>query len=327
MNPLNTSPGQRLPASAVTDDEVMRQRGLDYAEYWSTVKFHFIHMRIDFGQTHLLLSMPPRIWAAFFLVLMLFAGGCASGPPELPYPAFVQVDELEDVFMASLPGVRAKQLSGDPQTRRTSNRVDLPKDWQGTSGGTPGRSTELFVVDGELSIADISLGRGGYAYLPSGSLGFNLVAKEGARIMYFVNDTDPESVIRAPIIIDSALLDWEATGRPGVTRKELRHDPGNGAKTWLLKVSTGASQAWESSSALREGYLVAGNQAYAECLNGKVHNWQYAPGGYFYRPAGTISGGPESYALTDAVWLLRETTAGEVTTWPDCVVQQAADEF
>tara|TARA_R110002096_G_scaffold419615_1_gene624361 strand:- start:3943 stop:4815 length:873 start_codon:yes stop_codon:yes gene_type:complete len=289
--------------------------------------FCFIQMRIDSGQTHLLLSMPPRFWAAFFTALILFTTGCASGPPKLPYPAFVQVDELEDVFMASLPGVRAKQLSGDPQTRRTSNRVDLPSDWEGTSGGTPGRSTELFVVDGELTIADVSLRRGGYAYLPSGSLGFNLVAKEGARIMYFVNDTDPESVIRSPIIIDSALLDWEDTGRPGVARKELRNDPGNGAKTWLVRVATGASQAWESSSALREGYLVTGNQQYSECLNGKVYTWQYAPGGYVYRPAGTISGGPDSHALTDSIWLFRETTRGEVTSWPGCVVQQAADEF
>jgi len=79
-------------------------------------------------------------------VVATLLAGCASGPPTLPYPAFIQVDELEDIFMASLPGVRAKQLSGDPQTRRTSNRVDLPKDWRGTSGGSPGRSLEIFVL-------------------------------------------------------------------------------------------------------------------------------------------------------------------------------------
>lgn len=258
---------------------------------------------------------------------LLFLAGCASGPPKLPYPAFVQVDELEDIFMASLPGVRAKQLSGDPQTRRTSNRVDLPKAWRGTSGGTPGRSMELFVVEGELTIADISLGRGGYAFLPAGSLGFNLVSGDGARILYFVNDTDPESVIRSPIIINSSLLDWEQTGKLGVSKKELRNDPGNGSKTWLSRVATGASEAWQSSSALREGYLVTGNQQYSECVNGKIVTWQYAPGGYFYRPAKTISGGPDSLALMDSIWLMRETTKGEVTTWPGCVVQPAADDY
>ena len=259
------------------------------------------------------------------LVLTVFllatVGGCASGPPKIPYPAFIQVDELDDIFMASLPGVRAKQLSGDPQTRRTSNRIDLPRDWEGTSGGVPGRSMEIFVIAGELMVADIPLNNGGYAFLPAGSLGFNLSAKEGARILYFVNDTDPESIIRSPIIIDSDLLDWDDTAKVGVSSKELRNDPGNGAKTWLVRVATGASQPWESSGALREGYLVSGNQQYAECVNGETSVWQYMPGGYFYRPANTISGGPESLALTDAIWIMRESSKGDVVTWPDCVEQ------
>jgi len=260
--------------------------------------------------------MPLKVQSIAVAVILL--AGCASGPPKLPYPAFIQVDELEDIFMASLPGVRAKQLSGDPQTRRTSNRIDLPKDWKGTSGGVPGRSLEIYVIAGELSVADVVLESGGYAFLPAGSLGFNLTARQGARILYFVNDTDPKSVIRSPIIINSKLLQWQDTAKPGISAKELRSDPGNGAKTWLVRVSSGATQAWESSSAVREGYLVKGNQQYAECVNGKVERWQYAPGGYFYRPANTISGGPESFALTESVWIMRETTKGEVTTWPSC---------
>jgi hypothetical protein len=261
--------------------------------------------------------MPATKYTTLIATLLIIAG-CASGPPTIPYPAFIQVDELDDIFMASLPGVRAKQLSGDSQTRRTSNRIDLPKDWNGTSGGVPGRSMEIFVITGELLVADIALEEGGYAFLPAGSLGFNLSAKEGARILYFVNDSDPESVIRSPIIINSYLLNWEDTAKVGVTTKELRNDPGNGAKTWLLRVNTGAAQAWESSTAIREGYLVTGNQQFAECVNGEIELWQYAPGGYFYRPADTISGGPESLALTDSIWVMRETTQGTNTVWPDC---------
>jgi hypothetical protein len=129
----------------------------------------------------------------FTMALCVLLAACASGPPKVPYPAFVQVDDLDDVFMASLPGIRAKQLAGDPQTRRTSNRIDLPPDWEGTSGGVPGRSMEIFVLDGLLSIADIELPPGGYAFLPAGSLGFNMTTEEGARILYFVNDSDPEA--------------------------------------------------------------------------------------------------------------------------------------
>jgi hypothetical protein len=243
---------------------------------------------------------------------------CSSGPPKVPYPAFVQVDELEDMFMASLPGVRGKQLAGDPQTRRTSNRIDLPPDWTGTSGGVPGRSTEIFVLEGSLTIADIELPPGGYVFLPAGSLGFNIEAKEGARILYFVNDTDPESIIRSPIIIDTNLLPWEPTEILGVTIKEMRRDPGNGAATWLQKIEAGVSLPWQSSTALREGYLTTGQFDNSECVDGEALTWSYVEGGYFYRPAGAIHGGPGSGGDAEAIWFLRETQTGSDTIEPGC---------
>jgi len=245
-----------------------------------------------------------------FLIAIMSFTACASGPPELPFPAFIQADELGDIFLASLPGVRAKQLAGDPQTRRTSNRIDLPPDWKGTSGGAPGRSIEIFVLDGTLALADIELTPGGYAFLPAGSLGFNLSARDGARILYFVNDVDPESVIRSPIILNEEVLAWQPTETSGISTKELRKDPGNGAATWLVRIEAGASVPWESSTALREGYLVEGNYQHSECVLGEVQTGQYMRGGYFYRPANTVNGGPLAGGETVAVWLLRETNGG-----------------
>jgi len=250
---------------------------------------------------------------------------CTSGPPELPYPAFIQVDQLEDVFMASLPGIRAKQLAGDSQTRRTSNRVDLPPGWSGTSGASPGRSLEIFVLAGQLTVADIVLGRGGYAFLPAGSLGFNLLAPDGARILYFLNDSDPGSVIRSPIIIDTGLLDWQRTTATGVSIKMLRNDPGTGARTWLQRAVPGASIPWSRSSALREGFLVDGNYRHGECVNGEVRTGQYLPGGYFLRPGNTINGGPESRAVTESTWLLREAVTGREQIVSACVAETPAD--
>ena len=252
------------------------------------------------------------------LCLAALLGACAGGPPQLPYPAFIEVDELEDVFMASLPGVRAKQLAGDPQTRRTSNRIDLPPDWSGTSGGSPGRSLEIFVLDGSLTIADIELPPGGYAFLPSGSLGFNLKSDFGAQILYFVNDADPEAVIRAPIIVDAGLLHWDATETAGVSRKELRRDPGTGAATWLERIDPGVALPWQKSSAIREGYLVSGSFQQNECVGGEVQSGPYLPGGYFYRPADTASGGPGAAAVTVSVWFLRETRGGTHATVAGC---------
>ena len=260
-------------------------------------------MRFVTGRLHLQLSMPPRFWAAFFVVLV---AGCASGPPQLPYPAFIQSDELNDIFIAGLPGVRAKQFSGDPQTRRTSNRVNLPPGWQGTTGGTPGKLLEILVLSGDLDVADISLGLGGYIQMPPGTLGFNLATSNGAQILYFLDDVDPLAMIRSPVILDSRLVAWEATDIDGVDIKELRNDPGNGARTWLLRIEPGAIIPWQSSSVIREGYLIEGQFQDSECVGGEVHTWTYTPGGYFYRPGDAINGGPDAKAITDSVWLLRE---------------------
>jgi hypothetical protein len=137
-----------------------------------------------------------------------------------------------------------------------------------------------------------------------------MTTRDGARILYFVNDVDPESVIRSPIIIDANLLEWQPAVTPGVFTKELRKDPGNGASTWLMRVEAGAAMPWESSSAKREGYLLAGNVTQSECVAGEVVTGPYTPGGYFLRPPDTINGGPLSGGDTDVVWFLRETSGG-----------------
>ena len=68
-------------------------------------------------------------------VMICLIVGCESGPPVVPYPAFVSVDELPDIFIAGLPGVRAKPLTGaSGDTAGGGYRIDLPSSWQGTSG-------------------------------------------------------------------------------------------------------------------------------------------------------------------------------------------------
>lgn len=255
--------------------------------------------------------------------LMLVA--CASGPPKTPYPAFVQVDELPDVFMAELPGIRAKQFGGDTDLRTAANRVDMPPAWQGTTGASPGKSLELFVLSGELLVADLKLGPGGYAYLPSGTLGFNLGTASGARVLYFLDDVDPRAVIQTPLILDSRLVGWDPAPTPGLWIKELRADPGSSAKTWLLRIEPGASLGWERIATYREGYLLRGAYQHSECVEGEVLTWQYTPGGYFRRPPGTINGGPDAGAANESVWFLREPAAAEATPVAGCVADVQGD--
>lgn len=255
-----------------------------------------------------------------FVTVCLIAS-CKAGPPVVPYPAFVSVDELPDMFIAGLPGVRAKPLVGATgDTPGGGYRIDLPSTWQGTSGASPGKSLEIFVISGELSVADIKLKRGGYAYLPPGTLGFNLKSATGARVLYFLDDVDPTAVIRTPLILESGVLEWQETGNMGLATKELRADPGTGARAWLLRIEPDAEVPWESSSSNREGYFVAGSYSHSECVAGEPATDIYAPGGYVYRPAHSINGGPESVATATSIWFFRELSESTETTHDQCEV-------
>ena len=236
-------------------------------------------------------------------------GGCASSANNLPYPAFVQTDELSDVFMATLPGVRAKRYSENATERTGRYRVDLPADWTGTSGGVAQAALEIFVIAGELTVGDMKLIPGGYAYLPSGSLGFRLASSQGARILYMVSAENPSAVIRSPVISDGVVPEWNEE-RPGIRTRILRHDPGSGATTWMVRISPGAEHEWRQSRTAREGYLVSGAMTVSECFEGKEQTGTYTPGGYFLRPANTVFGGGETAAARESTWFLREVNAG-----------------
>ena len=106
---------------------------------------------------------------------------------------------------------------------------------------------------------------------------------------------------------------------PGLSTSELRADPGSCARAWLLRIEAGAAIPWESSSAAREGYLVAGEYRHSECVNGRAVTDTYRPGGYFRRPAGVINGGPQSGAQSMTTWFLRETEAAVHDSADDCI--------
>lgn len=243
------------------------------------------------------------------LSLALILAGCAVGPSKLPYPAFIDVNELPDVFIAGMPGVRAKSLAGDPQTRRSSQRIALPADWQFTTGASPGMSVEIFVLAGEIRLGNLALQPGGYAYIPSGSTGTSMSTSAGAVLLYFVDEMNSSSVIQTPLIQSSNLLDWQpvstAISDIGLSVKEFRSDPGSGARTWLLKVDPTAVQSWRHSSLSKEGYLVSGNYRTSECLQGEPVTADYLPGGYYYRPAGAVHGGTEEKSTGESIWFIR----------------------
>jgi hypothetical protein len=253
--------------------------------------------------------------------IALLAAGCASSPGAPSYPAFVVTDEIPDMFMATLPGVRAKGYTSEARGRSSSQRVVLPADWSGTTGAEPGNALEIFVVSGELSLADVSLSKGGYAYIPPGSLGFNMVSDEGATILWFLSEFDSNAVIRSPLILDSKLVEWQATDLVGVFEKELRADPGSGERAWVTRYETGAQVPWQSSSAQLEGYMVSGQFQDSECVAGQAYTDIYYPGGYFRRPAESVHGGPEVAVIAESIWFFRERRESETNYNVSCLTE------
>jgi hypothetical protein len=245
------------------------------------------------------------------LVVFLCLAGCASAPPPLPYPAFISVDELPDAFVASLPGVRAKQLSIDPRTQRVSYRLAIPADWSGTTGGSPIHSMEIYVIAGAVEVGEFELTAGGYAYLPAGMSGAGMTSDSGAIILAFFDEADSRAVIQTPIITNSELLEW-TNSDIGVSVKDLRYDPGSGARTWLVRITPDAILNWQKSSRLVEGYLVEGSLTTSECSGGMPVTDDYLAGGYFNRPPDAVSGGPETVTVSGATWYLR--VSGENVT-------------
>jgi glyoxylate utilization-related uncharacterized protein len=259
-------------------------------------------------------------WLSSVIAFAVLAA-CASGTRDAPY-AFIQTEELEGTFHAGLPGTRAKGLLGDPNTGRFSALLLLPQQWRWNTGAAPGKSVEIFVLQGEIAVGDLTLRPGNYAYLPPGSTGLSMSTLQGAQLLYFLNDADPSAVIQTPLFMSRDVVPWQPLTEDaldaGLQIKELRADPGSGARTYLLKVEPGATQPWQKSSVATEGFLLSGDYRHSECINGKVVTGDYTPGGYFHRPAGVVNGGALSGSAEGAVWFVRTLSRATVSVVNEC---------
>ena len=265
------------------------------------------------------------LWSMSLLSLALITGGCATGAKNVPYPAFFQAEELEYVYLAEMPGILAKRFSGDPRSGRFSALLYLPESWRWSTGASPGKSVEIYVIAGEITLADLTLLPGNHAYLPPGSMGLTMSTAGGAQVLYFLDDASPDAIIQTPLFMSREVVPWQPVSHPalgptgaGLEVKELRSDPGSGARTFLMQVPRGVTMPWLQSSVALEGFLLSGDYSHSECVNGKAVSGEYAPGGYFHRPAGAIHGGPAAGSRTGAVWLLREASKGTETTVSAC---------
>ena len=222
--------------------------------------------------------------------------------------------------MAGMPGIRAKRFSGGAETRRSGNVMSLPENWSFSTGGFPRLSVEIYVLSGSVTLGEFQLGPGGYAYLPDGSSGVSLATGTGgATMLYFLEDSNPSNAIQTPLITNQNLLPWSSDPEAiGVFTKELRYDPGSGARTWLMRVDPFATFGWQRRSVGEQGFLLEGDFQTSECVGGEPVAGSYGRGGYYARPAGAVFGGPGSGTDTTAVWLLRTLGDGDLENLADC---------
>jgi hypothetical protein len=103
-----------------------------------------------------------------------------------------------------------------------------------------------------------------------------------------------------------------------VERKVLRSDPGSGATTALVKVAPGARGRMHAASVTTEGFLLSGDHRVSVCAAGRAVTGEYAPGGYFRRPAEAVTGGAETVSESGAVWLVRQPARGATTYYDAC---------
>jgi hypothetical protein len=256
---------------------------------------------------------------------LVFAA-CASGPRETPYPSFVQSETLPESFIARLPGASAIVLAGNPDTRQTSIRLMLPPGWNFSIGGEPDKSVEMYVLAGDIYVGEFTLSPGSYAYLPAGTSGLQLSTDDGASLLYFLDRHNRSSVIRTPMLLSRDILTWQPISDDpndiGVSFKELRFDPGSGARTSLLRIESGATRPWVKSSVSEEGYLLEGGYQHSECVEGEELTDIYTPGGFYNRPAGAINGSPMSAGVGTAVWLVRTRSVAETIAVGECVASE-----
>jgi glyoxylate utilization-related uncharacterized protein len=251
------------------------------------------------------------------LAVMTILAACTSTRPEVYYPVYVQVAEMPDSFLAGFPNTRAKVFAEDNRTRRISMRLQLPSEWSFVTGAAPNKTIEIYVLEGDLTLGEFELGPGGYAYLPSGTMGVSMSSVSGAMLLYYIDEVQAGAVIQTPIISNSNLLEWRAASDAieefGISTKELRMDPGSGARTWLLKIEPGAVQDWQKASNTQEGFMLSGEYHHVECSDlGPVWG-DYLAGGYFLRPANAVNGGPESAAAQTSIWLMRVPNSTSIT--------------
>jgi len=213
---------------------------------------------------------------------------------------------------------RQRNLSLDEEDGSASLRVDFDSAWSRDAGHHVA-DTEWYVLDGEISIGDTVLGKGGYIHAPKGVAIPAMQAKEGTRILLYrefgdwgfnFGTTNSDDAREQLIVLDTAEMPWLAVDKPGpkpgLMIKMLHQNPETGFYSRLIWAKPG----WDDHRlahhpCYEEAYTVFGSMVY--------NFGDLTTGTYFFRPAWVKHGHFISHEPDGCAWLIRSD--GELTNF------------
>lgn len=210
-----------------------------------------------------------------------------------------------------------RRLSVDEEDGSSSLRVDFHTDW-GRPAGVHHADTEFYVLDGEITVGDTTMGEGGYVHLPKGVEAPMVRIKEGTRVLHYREFGDAgfdagatrwADAVGEVTIDDTKKRAYEPVPvvgpAPGLFIKYLYRHPVTGFYTRLVFAKEGwGDHRLAHHPCYEEAYTVSGRMTYS---------YGYLDTGtYFFRPA-LVKHGHFVAEEGGCEWLLRSD--GELTNW------------
>jgi len=249
----------------------------------------------------------------------------AGDPPDLDaLVVFRHASDVDPAPLADFGSAPARMLNRLDDIQQVAV-VELSAGWQWQPPRVRRQSLELFVLSGTLQWGDVMLSAHDYAYLPSTATAPLLAAGSEVEVLVYFDpprETDG-SQARVRHADDGGwrpgmVAERDAGVRLALEVRDLLWVESTGQRTWLLRARPDLVVPWERHETVEEGFLVAGDYHLAECLPEGPVEGSYRPGGYFYRPAGIVHGGPASGSSDEVMWLLRTPTALTVEFFESC---------
>lgn len=206
---------------------------------------------------------------------------------------------------------RQKVLSIDWNTRAASLYMQLEPGWT-RAKGYHHADTEIYVIDGELTVGDHRLYAGCYYRVPKYKAVGPFESQRGATVLYFregppsyaVSHRDMGTVQEAPIFVDTNEMDWKdafvphdrtvVDGAASLQIKLLYRSPITHFYSRLVRAPAGWSDTRLSHHpVMEEAYGLEGFMDY--------NFGRMTPGTYFYRPPrikhGNFRTGPNGFVF------------------------------